>query len=427
SNKLTTTTEFHTSLDEWLEFRGGYTFMELEQETFSHSIRDAVDTTRPAENELVRGYLTGRTDYHIATAAVGLLLADWWDVDVHGRWEMRDNRSSIGDSTGWHTLRTIVDPRIDRISTVEGTVETTLRFPPGRTRVSGGWTRKRTNRDLQFTDLVQGALDTHILPGYTLYASNTTQDTFFIVVAAHPAPGWTARGKSSVTTSSDTGLITEPTTAWDVKGVITYYAPVLLGVTVSVHGGIKDFENDDKAFVDVSGAAFPVDHDGTSATAGATASIIPVEGTTLFATYTYLSNDFDTTFYRTDRRRFREPRDLGLNVIFSREQALNYDDQSHSFTGGFTQQLTDWWVFSGSGLFTFSEGENASGPLADILVRPDNDIDHLDYVASASTEVSLGDGWGVAGEYSFEAFEDDIDPSQSGHINTFLASVFMTR
>ena len=426
STKLTTTSEFHTAIGDWLDLQGGYTFMNLDQDTFAHATRDGSGNT---DNEITRNYLTGRIDHHIASAGIGLLLAEWWTVNVHGRWILRDNRSSIGDSTGWFTLKSgnMVDPWIDQISTIEGTVENTFRISPWRTSLNGGWTRKRVNRDLSFPDFCDGCTSDHLQRTYTLYASNTTQDTFFLNLTTRPAPGWTVRFKSSVTTASDTGLLTEPTFEWTGKGTVSYYAPVLHGFNVSAHGQIKDYENDDKAWIDDNGGVFPVDHDGLYASGGLTASINPTENTSLFATYTFISNELDTTFYQTDRRRYKENNSSALDVHWRRTQSLSYDDSTHSFSGGATQRLTDWWTVSGSGVFTFSEGDNTNGALAEVLTRTYNTIDHLDYVATGSTEISLGDGWGVACEGSHERFEDDIDPNNNGHVNTFMASLFFTR
>lgn len=425
TTKITTTTEAHTSIGDWLELRGGYTFMNLDQETFSHVIRDG--SASNTSNETTRRYLTGRTDYHVATVGGIVVLAPWWTVNVQGRWELRDNRSSIDDSTAWHTLKTIIDPRIDQISDIEGTVETSINIPTMRTTLTGGWTRKRTNRDLQFADLCDACGPDHIMRGYTLHTSNTKQDIFFLTVASHPAPGWTARFRGNATTASDTGLITEDDVGFSGRVIVSYWANVLHGLNLSAHGQLKDFENDEKAFVDATGASFPMDHDGLFASGGFSASVNPTETTSLFATYTFISNELDTTFYRTDKRRFEERDSTSLDVNFRRIQSLSYDDSTHSVSGGVTQRLTDWWTVSASGVFTFSEGDKTNGELAEVLGRVDNTVDHVDYIATGSTEVSLGDGWGIAGEASHESFEDDIDPNKTGHINTFMASLFFTR
>lgn len=378
----------------------GYSKSTLEQESFTQPQKAA-------------GFDNGEITNHHAYFNAKVPVSRQVTLDGSIRYRKRDNDSDFpvpglidnGPGTG-----EVLGVRIDEITTFTYELAARVRVPSLNSTLTPGWKRVDTDRDLTFHS--EG-----IIPTVSFLREDTDLDEFYLKWVARPVSGLTLRVTPSYINGDDTGLVTEPEKARQVKAQASYASSA--NAVISGFFDYRKTENSNNRITDKMAplASHKQDRENTQRAAGFSVNLVPSTATTAYLAFSWHQNDFDALFYQSDRRRFEAA------PVFQLKDRTNYDVDSYVFgIGG------DWLVRSGLRFdagYTLakSDGHTATGLDGESLPVADATIDNILHSVVIGMDYELSKQLTLQGEYTYDYYNDDVNDRLSGGLNNLMVGL----
>ena len=339
------------------------------------------------------------------------------------KYNNRDNDSTFPAGTmlnATHGER--LDVRIDRIKALSYGLAATLRPAVWKSSVTVGWQHDDKDRDLTWSV----ATITSIQPHDTLYKEETKSDELYLKWIARPMPGMILRVTPAYTSANQTGLLSEPDKAFNLKSKLSYTDKS--GMMVSGFYNHRNAKNATNAYTNSTAGGAPAatetkqDNNRTQNAAGVSLNLPFGEWINTSASLSWLQDDFSSYFLRSDRRRYEGTQ----SVVFANADRSNYNIDTYVLTLGGDWQVNDELRWNGGYTYSKSKGNTASGYVFDQLAAG-NSIDGT--ISSAVHSLNLGVDYVVKknvklkASYVYEYNKDASYTDLTGGYHTLMLGV----
>lgn len=285
-------------------------------------------------------------------------------------------------------------------------VEAELRSGRSRFVVTPGWTRRMTDRDVEFGDVPAQR---------SLIRVEGASDEIFLRTRWTLSPRLSLRATPSVLWADKTGYVTEPERA------------AKLNLSLSAVDGdgsrsatafytIRTRRNNSLTFVGIAGAPVTQDVKGSLQQAGVAGSVAPRDSTSVYWSYTWSRDEYSADLFSATVRRY-DP----APVFYSRGLRPTYLLGSHSITAGIEAAPTSGMTCSVSYAATRTAGDTASGTVLSLLPLEDGRIENWYHTAAVRVERDLGATLKLGVTYMLDYYNDAsyIDLTGSRHSVVF--------
>ena len=369
------------------------------------------------------GYLTGRFN-----------IGDIASLEAFAHYNMRKNSSAYPvagfyDPVSDTSYERMVMPRINHIETGTYGLEAHLYPSILKTSLTAGWTHEDKDRDLTY------GIAPVLVPELMLYRDSSSSDEVYLKFISRPAKRWKIRLTPSYLWSNQTGLVTEPEQAVQLKTLVTYSRPEWNELIASVYYNYKDRKNGllgYSSYDQYTGFSAPQAQkvNSTSKSAGLNISLVPRETIKVSLGYAWNQMDFDAYYFSTNRVRFHYLNPTGAHATlpppgytiwpldFLVLSQPNYSVDSHTLSAGAEWQ-GDKLALSGTYSFNLSRGHNASG-LTEPLPEVDNRVDNQQHSLSLGLAYPWQASKSFTAVYSYDYYKDHAYPDMSGRLHTIM-------
>ena len=388
----------------------GYGLSILDQDSFTQQQQTA-------------GYNSGKITTNSAYLNVNSTV--WSGVGLEGfiKYYNRDNDSTF-PATGLINAAADqqLDVRINRIETLNYGLAATFRPKTLKSTVTVGWKHEDKDRDLTWTAVSTVApLLNGIQPQRSLYREHTVGDELYVSWVARPMQGLIVRVTPSYLSASETGLVTEPETSFNLKTKVTYAASS--GMLASAYYNYKDKKNANNTFTSGltgpvrDGAATAQDLNRTQQATGLSLNMPVNEKVTTTASVSWMQDDFRTYYLSSDRRRFEAP---NAAIAFVVRDRSNYDVNSYVLTLGGDWQASNTLRYSASYTLTRSKGNVASGLVLSELPAVNGTINNSLNTLTLGMDYALRKTVTLKGSYAYDYYKDKAYSSLTGGYHTLM-------
>jgi Putative outer membrane beta-barrel porin, MtrB/PioB len=368
-------------------------------------------------------YLTGRFN-----------IAESISLEAFLRYNKRQNDSSYPVAGFYDPVSTtsyvrMVMPRINRIETKTYGLEAHLYPSILKTSWTAGWSHEDKDRDLTY------GTDSVLAPQLMLYQERSRSDEVYLKLVSRPAKRWTIRLTPSYLWSDQTGLVTEPEEAVQLKTLVSYSRPEWNELLASAYYNYKEKKNGLLGYSNYdqyTGFSAPQAQkvSSTLQSAGLNLSLVPRETVKVNLGYAWTQMDFDAYYFSTNRVRFHylnvtgggtAPPPAGYTLWpldFLLLSQPNFRVDSHTLSAGVEWQAG---TVSLSGIYSlsWSKGHNASG-LTEPLPDADNSVDNQLHSLSLGLDYPWKDTLSLRLSYTYDYYKDNVYEELSGALHTLM-------
>lgn len=388
----------------------GYGLSVLTQDSFS------------AEQQTL-GYNTGKITTNSAYLNVTTNALSGVALEGFVKYNNRKNDSSFPVATLIApTSLEDLDVRIDRIKSLNYGFAATFRPGILKSTATAGWKHEDKDRDLTWS---QWTIVNSINPAQTLYRDKTQSDELYLNWIARPMPGMTLRVTPAYVWAGDTGMVSEPEKAFNLKTKLSYADKS--GMLASGYYNYKNSKNANNSVSNtagtVLGTSIAQDVDKTQQSAGVSLNLPVSEWINTHASLSWMQDDFTSYFLRNNLRRYETP---GAAITFLAVDRPNYSIDTYVFTLGGDWQVSDELRWNGGYTWSKSKGNTASGYVFDQLAAG-NSIDGT--ISSAVHSLNLGVDYQLKknvklkASYVYDYNKDDSYAALTGGYHTLMMGV----
>jgi hypothetical protein len=351
----------------------GYGLSVLTQDSFS------------AEQDL-RGYNSGKITTNSAYLNVTSSAVRGVGLEGFIKYNNRKNNSQFPVTGLINPAATEgLDVRINRIESLDYGLAGSFRPAALKSTVTVGWKHQDKDRDLTWSQWGGGVLSIH--PAQTLYRDKTQSDELYVNWVARPMPGMILRVTPAYVWAGDTGLVSEPEKAFNLKTKLSYTATN--GMLASGYYNYKNARNANNTLTNSAaagalGASINQDINKTQQAAGVSLNYPVSEWIKTHASLSWMQDDFKSYFLRNDARRYDAPTGA---INFASIDRPNYNIDTYVLNLGGDWQVNDELGWNGGYTYSKSKGNTASGYVFDQL-SAGNSIDGT--ISSAVHSLNLG-------------------------------------
>lgn len=430
STLISNSLRFSKQLGKTAVLAAGYSTSSLKQDSFT-------------DIQTANGYTEGKTGTDSAYVTGKFNLSESVGLEAFYRYNKRENNSTYpaGDlinPTSSTSYERMVMPRINKIETNTYGLEATLYPQFLKTSLSAGW--KHEDKDRDFTNGIDPVLTAPIM----LYSAQSSSDEVYLKLVSRPAKGWTIRVTPSYLWADQTGLVSEPEKATQLKTLVSYAKPEWHELFVSGYYNYKQTENGLHSYsnFNVTGAAGPVVVDATQLgtfeapqtqktnntmqSAGLNLNMVPRESLKLNLGYDWNQTDFNTYYFTSNRIRFhylRVPSSVALtslDFLILDNPSYKVDTQTLSFGGEWQGSK---YTLSGQYSYNWSKGHNADGLGGQSLPAVDASVNNVLQSLSFGLDYALKKNLSLKGSYTYDNYKDNVYNELSGELHTIMVGI----
>ncbi|MDP1690019.1 MAG: hypothetical protein Q8L52_02335 [bacterium] len=386
----------------------GYGLSILDQDSFT-------------QNQQTNGYNTGKITTNSAYLNVTSNALSSVGLEGFVKYNNRDNDSTFpAGSLISPAVNQALGVRIDKITTLNYGLAATFRPTTLKSTVTAGWKREDKDRDLTWSTAAAGD---SIQPQRSLYKEKTVSDEVYVNWVARPMQGMILRVTPAYVWANETGQVTEPEKAFNLKTKLSYAASN--GMLASGYYNYKNNKNANNAFTSSSagGAAttsITQDTNKNQQAAGVSLNMPVSEWINTSASLSWMQDDFETYYLSSDRRRFEAPTSA-LNFVTRDRSEYNVD--TYVLTLGGDWQVSDALRYNGSYTYSQSKGNTASGLILAELPSIDGTINNSVHTLTLGGDYALKKGVKLKGSYAYDYYTDKVYSSLSGGYHTLMLGV----
>lgn len=398
----------------------GYGLSVLEQDSF-------------ALYQTNQGYNTGKITTNSAYLNVTSNAISGVGLEGFVKYNNRDNDSTfpsplaIGSGLINGTLDQTLGVRVDRIKTLNYGLAATFRPTALKSTVTVGWKRDDKDRDLTWSST---ALLTSIQPQRSLYKESTVSDELYVNWIARPMPGMILRVIPSYVWANETGQVTEPEKAFNLKTKLSYAAPN--GMLVSGYFNHKDSKNANNALssstLSTGGilSSTTQDIDKTQQAAGISLNLPVSEWISTHASLSWMQDDFAGYYISSNKRRFENPAlpaPASTSLDFLIRDRSNYKVDTYVLTLGGDWQVNDELRWNGGYTWSKSKGNTASGLILSELPTIDGTVSNAVHSLNLGVDYVLKKNVKLKASYVYDYNKDDSYSALTGGYHTLMLGV----
>lgn len=390
----------------------GYGLSVLEQDSFS------------PQQQFV-GYSTGKITTNSAYASVSSNIISGVGLDGFLRYNHRKNNSDF-PVTGLitPTVTEGLDVRINKIEVLSYGASATLRPGLLKSTVTIGWKHEDKDRDLTWSKWGSGVVS--INQAQTLYRNDSRMDEIYLKWVARPIQGVILRVTPSYALANNTGLVTEPEKAFNLKTQLSYTTSQ--SIQTSAYYNYKRAENSNNAFSSSAaggalGASVKQETEKTLQSAGVSVNIPISEWINTYASVSWMEDDFSSFFLRNDARRYDAPT---AAINFLGIDQSNYKIDSYVVSLGGDWQVSDPLRLNAGYTWTQSKGSTASGYVGAQLAAGnsiDGVINNSVHTLSVGVDYELKKRLKLRGTYVYDYYTDNAYTALTGAYQSLMVGV----
>ena len=386
----------------------GYGLSVLDQDSF-------------AQIQQTNGYNTGKITTNSAYLNVTSNALSSVGLEGFVKYNNRDNDSTFpAGSLISPAVNQALGVRIDKITTMNYGLAATFRPTTLKSTVTAGWKREDKDRDLTYSTAAAGG---SIQPQRSLYKEKTVSDEVYVNWVARPMQGMILRVTPAYVWANETGQVTEPEKAFNLKTKLSYAASN--GMLASGYYNYKSNKNANNAFTSSSagGAAttsITQDTSKNQQAAGVSLNMPVSEWINTSASLSWMQDDFETYYLSSDRRRFEAPTSA---LTFLTRDRSNYNVDTYVLTLGGDWQVTDALRYNGSYTYSQSKGNTASGLILSELPSIDGTINNAGHTFTLGADYALKKTVKLKGSYAYDYYTDKVYSSLTGGYHTLMLGV----
>lgn len=386
----------------------GYGLSILDQDSFT-------------QNQQTNGYNTGKITTNSAYLNVTSNALSSVGLEGFVKYNNRDNDSTFpAGSLISPAVNQALGVRIDKITTMNYGLAATFRPTTLKSTVTAGWKREDKDRDLTWSTAAAGD---SIQPQRSLYKEKTVSDEVYVNWVARPMQGMILRVTPAYVWANETGQVTEPEKAFNLKTKLSYAASN--GMLASGYYNYKSNKNANNAFTSSSagGAAttsITQDTNKNQQAAGVSLNMPVSEWINTSASLSWMQDDFETYYLSSDRRRFEAPTSA---LTFLTRDRSNYNVDTYVLTLGGDWQVTDALRYNGSYTYSQSKGNTASGLILSELPTIDGTINNSAHTLTLGGDYALKKGVKLKGSYAYDYYTDKVYSGLTGGYHTLMLGV----
>lgn len=435
STLITNDLRFSKQLGKSAVLAAGYSKSSLKQDSFT-------------DIQTANGYANGKTGTDSAYVTGKFNLSQLVGLEAFYRYSKRENNSTYpaGDlinpvfngASSSTSYERMVMPRINKIETSSYGLEASLYPQFLKTSLSAGWKHEDKDRDFTF------GTDAALVAPIMLYSAKSSSDEVYLKLVSRPAKGWTIRLTPSYLWSDQTGLVSEPEEAIQVKTQVTYSKPEWHELFVSGYYNYKQTENGLLGYANynVTGAggagvagnpqsgAFGTEQaqkaKNTQQSAGLNLNMVPRESLKLNLGYDWSQTDFSTYYFTSNRIRFHyltvpsSATLTSLDFLILDNPGYKVDTQTISAGGEWQRNK---YTYSGHYSYSWSKGHNANGLGGQSLPAVDASVNNVLQTLSFGVEYALKSSLSLKGSYIYDNYKDRVYNELSGDLHTIMVSI----
>ena len=287
-------------------------------------------------------------------------------------------------------------------------VEAEVRPGDGHVTVTPGWTKRTTDRDIEFGNIPAQR---------SLIRANGSSDEIFVRARWKMSPRVSLRVTPAVLWSDETGYATEPTRANKVNLALSY-ANTLGTRSATAFYTIRSRRNDALSFTGTNGVAVTQDARGSLQQLGFAGSVAPRDSTNLYGSYAWSRDQYHADLFSTSVRRFD-----AAPVFSSRNDRQTYLLGSHTIAAGADITPSSRMNCGVSYTATRTAGDTASGRVLSVLPSEDGRIDNWYHTAALRVERDIGASLKLGVSYMLDYYSDGSYADLSGGLNTLVVGI----
>ncbi|MCM2308929.1 MAG: MtrB/PioB family outer membrane beta-barrel protein [Sulfuritalea sp.] len=313
--------------------------------------------------------------------------------------------------------------RIDKIRSLNYGISATFRPTALKSTVTAGWKREDKDRNLTWSTAAAGG---SIQPQRSLYKDNTVSDELYVNWIARPMPGVILRVIPSYVWANETGMVTEPEKAFNLKTKLSYAAAN--GMLVSGYYNHKENKNANNAFFNniaasVATTSITQDLDKTQEAAGISLNLPVSEWINTHASLSWMQDDFASYYLSSDRRRFEPGVGNATTLNFLTRDRSTYKIDTYVLNLGGDWQVSDELRWNGGYTWSRSKGNVASGLVLSELPTIDGTISSAVHSLNLGVDYQLKKNVKLKASYVYDYNKDDSYAALTGGYHTLMMGV----
>jgi hypothetical protein len=287
-------------------------------------------------------------------------------------------------------------------------LEAELRLGQGRFVVTPGWTRRMTNRDVEFGDVPAQR---------SLFHIDSSSDEVFLRARWKLSPRVSFRATPSVLWADKTGYVTEPERAGKLNLALSLVSGDGARSATAFYT-IRTRRNSSHAFVGTDGGSVTQDARGSLQQVGVAGSLAPREFINASWSYAWSRDEYSADLFSATSRRYD-----ATPVFYSRGLRPTYLLGSHAVTAGVDVTPASGMIYSLSYTVTRTAGNTASGAVLSLLPVEDGRIANWYHTAAVRIERNLGTALKLGVTYTLDSYTDASYADLTGGRNSVMLGV----
>lgn len=358
------------------------------------------------------GYTQGEIGTENASLDVNTTVTPVVSLQGFVKYGLRENDSTF-PVVGLHDAVTSekLGAHLSRLESMRYGAALSLRPASLASTIAFGWQAEDKERDIVFHN-------TGVVQSVSLYRPNSESSEFYAKLSSLDLRGFTFHVTSSYATADQTGLVIEPSQAFGLKFLANY--AVSDGVTVSGYYNLRDTENDNNAFTDkgvTSPRSYAQNVTNTLQSAGVSFNYRPTKSAGFQAGLDWMQSDAGVLYYESTRRRYES------TTTFALRDTLGSTVDSYVFTLGGDVQASDNVKLTGQYSLVTTDGNLASGSVAEQLSAIDDSLDNQLHTLVLGADYKLSENRVLRLSYSYERYSDNAFPLLTGSAQSIMVGL----
>jgi hypothetical protein len=377
-----------------------------------------------------QGYNTGKITTNSAYLNVTSNMISGVGLEGFVKYNNRDNDSTfpspLAKASGLinGSLDQTLGVRIDKISTLNYGLSATFRPTALKSTVTAGWKHEDKDRDLTWS---RTTVLTSIQPQRSLYKDSTVSDELYVNWIARPMPGMILRVSPSYVWADDTGMVTEPEKAFNLKTKLSYAAKN--GMLASGYLNHRENKNANNALssstLSTGGilSSTTQDVDKTQEAAGISLNLPVSEWINTHASLSWMQDDFASYYISSNKRRFENPAASTPSLDFLIRDRSTYKVDTYVLTLGGDWQVNDDLRWNGGYTYSRSKGNTASGLILTELTTIDDTVNNAVHSLNLGVDYAVKKNVKLKASYVYDYNKDDSYTALTGGYHTLMLGV----
>jgi hypothetical protein len=286
--------------------------------------------------------------------------------------------------------------------------EAEMRAGGGRFALTPGWTRRTTDRDIEYGDVPAPR---------SLIGADSSSDELFVRTRWRFTPRVSLRATPSVLWADEAGYVTEPARAAKLNVALSYASADGMRSATAFYT-IRTGLNDDRSFEGTDGRSVTQDARRSLQQLGITGSVAPREAINVFGSYAWSRDRYNANLISTTTRRY-EP----TPVFYSRDDRQTYLLGSHTITGGADVTSMGGMIYTLSYTATRTAGDTATGTVLSVLPEEDGRIENWYHTIVLRAERDLGTSLRLGISYLLDYYSDASYADLTGGLNAVIVGI----